>query len=95
MDSERDVELADFGFIWSGGRERAAAAVAWRACSSGVMGLCDEGGEFGCPAKSGVLNGMILPRRLQRFLELAEGSAGMLKSVELDRTRPASDEWRL
>jgi hypothetical protein len=94
VDSERDVGLADFGFIWSGGRER-AAAVAWRACSRGVMVLCDEGGGLGCPVKSGVLNGIILPRRLQRFLEFAEGSAGMLKSVLLERTRPASDEWRL
>lgn len=46
MDSVRDVELADLGIIWSGGRER-AAAVAWRACSRGVMVLCDEGGELG------------------------------------------------
>jgi len=46
VDSVRDVELADLGIIWSGGRER-AAAVAWRACSRGVMVLCDEGGELG------------------------------------------------
>lgn len=44
---------------------------------------------------SGVLNGIILPRRLQRFLGFAEGSIGTLKSAELERTRPASDEWRL
>ena len=59
------------------------------------MGLCDEGEEFECPVKSGVLNGIILPRRLQRLLEFADGSAGMLKSVILERTRPARDEWRL
>jgi hypothetical protein len=94
VDSERDVELTDLGIIWSGGRER-AAAVAWRTCSRGVIGLCGEGEEFGCPVKSGVLNGIILPRRLQRFLEFAEGSAGMLKSEELERTRPASNELRL
>lgn len=94
VDSDRDVELADLGFTWRGGRER-AAAVARRACSRGVMGLLDEGGEVWCPGTSGVLKGMILPRRLHRFLEFAGGSAGMLKSVELERTRPASEEWRL
>lgn len=83
-ESERDEELEDLGITWSGGRER-AAAVAWRACSKGDIVFCDVGDELGPDtAVSEVLNGMILPRRLQRFLEFTEGSAGTLKSVELE-----------
>jgi hypothetical protein len=98
VESDREEELVDLGMIWRGGRER-CDAVAWRACSRGVKGFCpgmrDVCGPWpGSSGLLGVLKGIILPRRLQRFFEPL-GASGTSNSVDPERPSPAKEECRL